>query len=128
MRNSRVLISAVFTLGLATSFATDAGSAADVGYLWQVELIGDTARCKVPNRIKFVVADAIISGAVRFRGNAYYPKGRIDDNFEAEFALVRRADDQKPLVTISGTAMVGGKATWTGQLKGCAGVARFMQR
>jgi hypothetical protein len=98
------------------------------GYRWRVELAGPVARCRVPGRFVFVAADAIISGKIAFRGQIYYPRGRLEDTFAVQVLLVRRIDDPKPLVDISGQADGTWSGLWRAAGSGCTGAARVSPR
>jgi hypothetical protein len=101
---------------------------AEIGYLWQAELNGPTQRCNVPKQIKFVVADAIIGGEIRFGKIAYFPRGRLEDTKDVEFSLIRFYDDKRPLITVSAKADGAWNGMWTSRAKGCAGKARVLPR
>jgi hypothetical protein len=101
---------------------------ADSGYFWQAELSGPTRKCNVPSKVKFVVADAIISGKVNFRQNTYFPKGRLEDNKAVELSLIRFYGDQKPLLELTATADGSWTGTWTSREERCAGKARVLPR
>jgi len=96
------------------------------GYRWRVELFGPTERCRVPARIPFSVADAIIGGRVLFNGRVYWPRGRMEDDGRIALTLIRTSVDRRPLVHVEGAA--GGPGRWSAALPGCAGAARIMPR
>jgi hypothetical protein len=119
-----LILMAVFS-GVAQGSPT-----ADQGYLWRAELDGPTQRCKVPPRILFVMADAIIGGKIKFGGVTYYPNGRIEteSRMETSFSLIRFSGDKRPLVTITAIADGNWNGTWTARGAGCSGKARVVSR
>jgi hypothetical protein len=111
---------------LAAPILLTAAAAADGG--WVAELRGPVQRCQVPQRILFIADDAIISGEITFRGKTYYPRGRLEDTLETEFALVTRYGDPKPLVVIEAEADGSWGGNWNAAGKGCAGRVRIVRR
>jgi hypothetical protein len=105
-------------------------TAMEAGYGWRAELDGPTQRCKVPPRILFVMADAIIGGKIKFGGVTYYPNGRIEteSRMETSFSLIRFSGDKRPLVTITAIADGNWNGTWTARGAGCSGKARVVSR
>jgi hypothetical protein len=101
---------------------------ADIAYLWQAELRGPTQKCNVPQRVKFVVADAIISGKIQFGKTTYVPNGRLEDSRAIELSLIRFYDDKRPLVTLIANADGTWNGTWTSRKKGCTGKVRVTPR
>jgi hypothetical protein len=99
-----------------------------IGYLWQAELAGPTQKCRVPARILFVVADAIVGGKIKYGKTTYVPKGRVEDNRDAVLSLIRFYDDPKPLVSLTAKADGTWNGIWTSQKKGCTGKARLLPR
>lgn len=111
---------------LAAPILLMAAAAADGG--WAAELRGPVQRCQVPQRILFIAYDAIISGKITFRGKTYYPRGRLEDTLETEFALVTRYGDPKPLVSITGKANGRWGGEWASGQTGCKGKVRISPR
>jgi hypothetical protein len=95
---------------------------------WRAELGGPAKRCNVPQRILFISGDAIISGEITFRNNKYYPRGRLEDTFEADLALVRRHGDPNPLVSIKAKVDEIWNGKWAAAGKDCAGPVRIVPR
>jgi hypothetical protein len=115
-----------FVILAAPILLTAAVAAADGD--WVAELRGPVQRCQVPQRILFIADDAIINGQITFQGKTYYPRGRLEDTLESEFALVTRYGDPKPLVSITGKANGRWGGEWVAGRKGCKGAARISQR
>lgn len=115
-------------LALATCFAMRVQAAESLPYKWRAELDGPMRACRVPARILFVVADAIIAGKVSFGGKVYFPRGRIEDSLATELKLVRFYDDPRPLVKLTGVANGKWNGVWTSPRPGCSGRARIAAR
>jgi hypothetical protein len=126
----RQICAAIITAALVPA-ALDAGELQEpraMGYKWRAELGGPAKRCRVPESILFVVGDAIIEGKIIFQRRTYYPRGRLEDNLDTGFSLVRRSDDPKPLVTVTAKAGGGWNGKWTSPGNACTGAARIVPR
>jgi hypothetical protein len=120
-------------LALAMLFPTHLATAASridsaVGYLWQAELTGPTQKCKIPSRIRFAAADAIITGEIKIGRKLYFPKGRLEDNRNVVISLIRFYGDEEPLLSLNAMADGTWNGRWTTLDKGCAGKVRVVPR
>jgi hypothetical protein len=97
-------------------------------YLWRAELDGPTRECRVPPRFLFVMADAIISGRIKFGGKNYFPKGRIENSRAADVMLVRFHDDPRPLVKLTAIADGSWNGEWVSSRPGCTGRVLIVER
>lgn len=128
MKNPSKFVIALAVLCAAQATGAAAKNETSVGYFWLAELAGPTQKCRVPNRIRFVVADAIIGGGIKFAQKAYFPKGRFEDSFDVELSLVRFYGDPRPLVSLAAKANGTWNGKWTSQKKNCTGKVRVKPR
>jgi hypothetical protein len=126
-KNIHILIAASLAAVFGATFLSAEELVAANGS-WRAELGGPAKRCNVPQRILFVSGDAIISGEITFRNKKYYPRGRLEDTFEADLALVRRYGDPNPLVSIKAKADGTWNGKWAAAGKDCAGPVRIVPR
>jgi hypothetical protein len=129
MRN-QLIFAMVLTLSATSVFVTPARTQElNPSGNYFARLDGPTGRCAVPSRFLFVTSDAITAGKVTFRGRSYTPRGRLQPETRlANIRLILRADDPKPLVTLTATVDGSWNGSWTGQKPGCTGKVRIQPR